>query len=547
MTDKKSNAGVIVSIALSVVVLIGFIVYALAVPFLHTTNFWLAFVFGIIAILYLMVNAIVLMKKDGLKAKFMGLPIMNLAWIYFVLQIAFSCYMMYDDTMALGLIPFGPVLAVECFLVAIIYIFAVLAYFGSRTVEEIDTHIEQKVSCIADLKDEVSLMESRDKVLSRKLETLAENIRFSDPMSHSELAELETSIKDKVHILKDSLADVDKSIQLCDEIEKLLKERNLKTKNLKNKPDVRPTSSSTSDGLKAFGITFVVILIVAAAVIIALFVLTPASKYKAADELYSQKQLELSLLGFKELGTYKDSKQRVSNIEDELYGHSYEWACELYNLGQYDMAYIEFSNLGDYKDSQERAWDIWKLIESSKFVVEETVPEEVPEEMVDRQQEIVLALQDAFADSDIYVDPNTGTVIIPSTAIQFKDDSAELKPESVAALQNVVDIYIKVLLSDEFKDDIYQIVLEGYTNPTGDYDENLELSYQRASTVAMYFLNPENGLDESEIQDLQRLLSVNGRSWNNPVYIMDADGNPTDEIDVEATKRVEISFRLVGS
>ena len=37
---------------------------------------------------------------------------------------------------------------------------------------------------------------------------------------------------------------------------------------------------------------------------------------------------------------------------------------------------------------------------------------------------------------------------------------------------------------------------------------------------------------------------MNGRSFSSPVYIKDGSGNPTSEVDMEASRRVEIKFRL---
>lgn len=43
---------------------------------------------------------------------------------------------------------------------------------------------------------------------------------------------------------------------------------------------------------------------------------------------------------------------------------------------------------------------------------------------------------------------------------------------------------------------------------------------------------------------MQKLLTVNGKSWSNPVYQKDNAGNATGEVDMSASRRVEIKFRL---
>ena len=59
-----------------------------------------------------------------------------------------------------------------------------------------------------------------------------------------------------------------------------------------------------------------------------------------------------------------------------------------------------------------------------------------------------------------------------------------------------------------------------------------------------FCLNKKNGLDETKIEQLQKLLTVNGKSWSNPVYQKDAWGESTQEVDMPSSRRVEIKFRL---
>ena len=68
---------------------------------------------------------------------------------------------------------------------------------------------------------------------------------------------------------------------------------------------------------------------------------------------------------------------------------------------------------------------------------------------------------------------------------------------------------------------------------------NMDLSADRANAVASFCLAPENGLSVDKIEQLQKLLTVNGRSYSAPVYLAG-----TQEIDMAASRRVEIKFRL---
>ena len=105
-------------------------------------------------------------------------------------------------------------------------------------------------------------------------------------------------------------------------------------------------------------------------------------------------------------------------------------------------------------------------------------------------------------------------------------------------------MYLDVLLQDQFREYIAEIIIEGHTDTDGSYQSNMELSYARANAVAEFCLDKRNGLTEEEIEQLQKILTVNGKSWSNPVYQKDTVGNSTSEVDMTASRRVEIKFRL---
>ena len=101
-------------------------------------------------------------------------------------------------------------------------------------------------------------------------------------------------------------------------------------------------------------------------------------------------------------------------------------------------------------------------------------------------------------------------------------------------------MYLEVLLSDEYRDYIAEIIIEGHTDTDGGYEGNMDLSYDRADAVAKFCLNKNNGLSQSKIEQLQKLLTINGKSCSNPIYKADGSG----EVDMQASRRVEIKFRL---
>lgn len=165
------------------------------------------------------------------------------------------------------------------------------------------------------------------------------------------------------------------------------------------------------------------------------------------------------------------------------------------------------------------------------------------QDIVGIRTDIIGALQSAFSNSTMKVDAQTGSITFSSDVL-FRYNSSLLTADSRDTLQNVIPTYLDVLLQDQFRDYIAEIIIEGHTDTDGGYQSNMELSYERAKAVADFCLNKRNGLSETEIEQLQKILTVNGKSWSNPVYQKDASGNATEKVDMPASRRVEIKFRL---
>ena len=154
--------------------------------------------------------------------------------------------------------------------------------------------------------------------------------------------------------------------------------------------------------------------------------------------------------------------------------------------------------------------------------------------------EVVESLKEEFKNNNVNVDidSQTGALILDAN-VMFDYDEAELTEEGEQALRSVLPIYCKVLLQENYKPYLAEIIIDGYTDTDGDYAYNLELSQRRSLAVAQYLLDIQwEFLSDKETLDLQDYLTVNGHSMSNP--ILDADGN----VDNDASRRVEVKFRL---
>jgi chemotaxis protein MotB len=157
--------------------------------------------------------------------------------------------------------------------------------------------------------------------------------------------------------------------------------------------------------------------------------------------------------------------------------------------------------------------------------------------------DLIGELQSTFNNSKMVVDAQTGSITFSSDVL-FGFDSEKLNDASKKELSEVIPKYLSVLLQDRFRENISEIIIEGHTDTNGTYAYNQELSYARAKAVADFCLKEGNGLSADQILLLQQMLTVNGKSYSDPVYKKDAFGNDTTEIDMDGSRRVEIKFRL---
>lgn len=156
------------------------------------------------------------------------------------------------------------------------------------------------------------------------------------------------------------------------------------------------------------------------------------------------------------------------------------------------------------------------------------------------RDDILIKLTEGFLSSkiDAKVDENTGKVSM-DTGILFATDSAELSEASKAYVDAFCKVYAPVILNDEYKDAISQVVFEGHTDTAGEYDYNLELSQKRADAVLAYCLDSTaNSLSDEQKTELKNLSQTKGYSFSDPVY--DENGN----VDMDACRRVEVKFYM---
>lgn len=177
------------------------------------------------------------------------------------------------------------------------------------------------------------------------------------------------------------------------------------------------------------------------------------------------------------------------------------------------------------------------IVDSQQKVMESQ--QQKLDKLVGVRSELIEALKKEFDDTDlgVRIDPQTGAIAFDSSILfDFNDD--KLKPQGTEFLTEFFPRYMSILLSDEFREYISEIIIEGHTDTSGGYLLNLELSQRRALSVATFCLEDSNNILEIDVEELRKIITANGRSYSDPVY--DENG----EVNMDASRRVEFKFRL---
>lgn len=202
-------------------------VIAFAVPLAKTTAFWISYAFTVIAFAaQIIIWKSALGRTEALKSKFLGFPVVHIGIVYLVVQI-----------IALAVFLFIPTLPIWSAVVACAVIAGASAVcmiasdVGRSEIERVSSKVQKKTFFIKQVQTEIELLADAETDVTTKsaLTQLAEKIRYSDPMSNEQIADIEDRITAKVAELKSST----NKVKIINELNSLLDERNRKIKILK--------------------------------------------------------------------------------------------------------------------------------------------------------------------------------------------------------------------------------------------------------------------------------------------------------------------------
>ena len=213
------------------VLLVLYILIAFLIPFVHTATFWVSFVFTLIAFGVVAASIyIAFVKNPDAKSRFYGFPIAKIGVIYGAVQLA------------AGLVLMALAAIVPAWIAVLVYAVALgAAVIGLVSAEAVvsEIHVQD-----AKLKNNVALMRSLQSKVNqiaaqsedKGIKALAEEFRYSDPVSSDALAEIERDLAAVVDELQAAVVDGDGEAtdKLCRKAAATLAERNRLCKLNKN-------------------------------------------------------------------------------------------------------------------------------------------------------------------------------------------------------------------------------------------------------------------------------------------------------------------------
>lgn len=221
--NEKEKKGLVVLALLFVV----YTLIVLAVPFAKGGMFWLTYLFTAAAFgVQVYVFKLSFEKEAGAKSKFYGFPIARVGVLYLAVQLVLGLVFMALDAVA-------PVwLALVLYLALLVAAaVGVIATDSIRDeVERQDTQLKKDVATMRALQSKAAALPARceDAEAKSALEKLAEEFRYSDPVSAPALADLETDMAAIMEELSAAVTDGDNAavLALCKKISATLAERN---------------------------------------------------------------------------------------------------------------------------------------------------------------------------------------------------------------------------------------------------------------------------------------------------------------------------------
>ena len=213
------------------VLLILYILIAFLIPFAKTATYWVSFVFTLIAFCVVAASIyIAFVKNPDAKSRFYGFPIARIGIIYGIAQLVAGLLLM-----ALGKwVPVWLAVLVYAIMLGAAVIGLISADAVAEQIHAQDAKLKKDVAAMRAIQSKLSVLpgQCEDPVTAKCLTQLAEEIRFSDPVSSEATQETEADLNALTDELQKAVLEHDTAAaqNLCKRCQAVLMERNRRCK-----------------------------------------------------------------------------------------------------------------------------------------------------------------------------------------------------------------------------------------------------------------------------------------------------------------------------
>jgi len=221
---KKDTIRAIMAAA---IVMVMYLLIVLLIPFEHTPAYWISFAFCFVGFLVVAASFyIAFLREPQTQSRFYGFPVAKIGTFYGIAQLVLSLLFM-----ALGMwIPLWIVVLLQALLMGAALLGLISAEATVDQIQTLDKKLKQDVTMMRSLQSRVNVLASQcpEPSAAKIIGKLAEELRYSDPVSNDAVSCLERDLWATVDQLQSAVVDGEYPavVQLCRNASVILAERN---------------------------------------------------------------------------------------------------------------------------------------------------------------------------------------------------------------------------------------------------------------------------------------------------------------------------------
>lgn len=219
---KNASKGIMILVILLAV----FSVIAFVIPFPKNTVFWIAYACGVFAILFQLYIFRSSFGKADARSRFYGFPIARLGIYYMVIQLAVSVI----EIALSKFLPTWTVIVINVLILAAALIGCITAETMRDEIAAQDGKLKKSVSNMRELQSLTASLvnQGKDDELKKILQKVADEFRYSDPITSEKTIELESDMRNRINDLQQAISegDAEATKELCNKLSDCLRERN---------------------------------------------------------------------------------------------------------------------------------------------------------------------------------------------------------------------------------------------------------------------------------------------------------------------------------